>query len=103
MCDWAATNLSMGYNVLYITMEMSEEEISKRIDGNLLDVELDDLEHMDLAVLKKKADKVREKARSSSSSKNSQLHLHTPTTLDTFLMSSAQEELQTGYHLCRLP
>lgn len=64
MCDWAATNLSMGYNVLYITLEMSEENIAKRIDGNLLDVELDDLEQMDLAVLKKKADKVREKARS---------------------------------------
>jgi archaellum biogenesis ATPase FlaH len=64
MCDWAATNLAMGYNVLYITMEMSEEEISKRIDGNLLDVELDDLETLDLAILKKKADKVREKARS---------------------------------------
>lgn len=64
MCDWAASNLSMGYNVLYITLEMSEEEVSRRIDGNLLDVELDDLEKMDLAVLKKKADKVREKARS---------------------------------------
>ncbi len=64
MCDWAATNLSMGYNVLYITLEMSEIEISKRIDGNLLDIELDDLEKIDLAVLKKRADKVREKARS---------------------------------------
>jgi hypothetical protein len=64
MCDWAATNLSMGYNVLYITLEMSELEVSKRIDGNLLDVELDDLETMDLTVLKKKADKVREKAKS---------------------------------------
>lgn len=64
MCDWAATNLTMGYNVLYITLEMSEEEVSRRIDGNLLDVELDDLERIDLAVLKKKADKVREKARS---------------------------------------
>jgi archaellum biogenesis ATPase FlaH len=64
MCDWAATNLSMGYNVLYITLEMSEIEVSKRIDGNLLDIELDDLENIDLAVLKKKADKVREKARS---------------------------------------
>lgn len=64
MCDWAASNLSMGYNVLYITLEMSEEEVSRRIDGNLLDVELDDLEHVDLSVLKKKADKVREKAKS---------------------------------------
>jgi hypothetical protein len=64
MCDWAASNLSMGYNVLYITLEMSEEEVSRRIDGNLLDVELDDLELIDVAVLKKKADKIREKAKS---------------------------------------
>lgn len=64
MCDWAATNLSMGYNVLYITLEMSEEEVSRRIDGNLLDVPLDDLEHLDVGVLKKKADKIREKAKS---------------------------------------
>jgi hypothetical protein len=64
MCDWAASHLSMGYDVLYITLEMSEEEVSRRIDGNLLDIELDELEKVDLAVLKKKADKVREKAKS---------------------------------------
>lgn len=64
MCDWAATNLSMGYNVLYITLEMSDEEVSKRIDGNLLDIDLDDLDKIDLSVLKKKADKVREKCKS---------------------------------------
>lgn len=64
MCDWAASNLSMGYNVLYITLEMSEEEVSRRIDGNLLDVELDDLEHISVEILTKKADKVREKAKS---------------------------------------
>lgn len=64
MCDWAASNLSMGYNVLYITLEMSEEEVSRRIDGNLLDIPLDDLEKIDLSVLQKKADKIREKAKS---------------------------------------
>lgn len=64
MCDWAASHLSMGYNVLYITLEMSEEEVSRRIDGNLLDVELDDFETIDTAFLKKRADKIREKAKS---------------------------------------
>jgi len=64
MCDWAASNLSMGYDVLYITLEMSEEEVSRRIDGNLLDVELDDLETIDLTILQKRADKVREKSKS---------------------------------------
>lgn len=64
MCDWAASHLSMGYNVLYITLEMSEEKISQRIDGNLLDVDLDDLDKIDISVLTKKADKVRAKAKS---------------------------------------
>lgn len=64
MCDWAASHLTMGYDVLYVTLEMSEEEVSRRIDGNLLDIELDDLEHIDLAILNKKAEKVRAKAKS---------------------------------------
>ena len=32
MCHFAAANLSMGQNVLYITMEMAEEKIAERID-----------------------------------------------------------------------
>lgn len=43
MTHCAASNLAKGYNVLYITMEMAEEEIAKRIDANLLDIPLDDL------------------------------------------------------------
>lgn len=38
MCDHAAFCIRSGYKALYITAEMSEEEISKRIDCNLLDV-----------------------------------------------------------------
>jgi replicative DNA helicase len=64
MCDWAASHLTMGYNVLYVTLEMSEEEVSRRIDGNLLDIALDDLETIDVSVLKKRADKVKAKAKS---------------------------------------
>jgi replicative DNA helicase len=43
LCHHAAACLSAGLDVLYITLEMSEEEISKRIDANLLNVSMDDL------------------------------------------------------------
>lgn len=41
MCDLAAHHLMAGKNVLYITMELSEEIISERIDANLMDTDLD--------------------------------------------------------------
>jgi replicative DNA helicase len=46
MCHMAASNLTLGKNVLYITMEMAEERIAERIDANLMDVELDSLADM---------------------------------------------------------
>jgi replicative DNA helicase len=46
MCHVAASALNLGKNVLYITMEMSEERIAERIDANLLDVPIDQIEHM---------------------------------------------------------
>lgn len=42
-CHMAATNLMYGKNVLYITMELAEEEVARRIDANLLDTRLDEL------------------------------------------------------------
>jgi len=44
MCHVAASALTQGRNVLYITMEMAEERIAERIDANLLDIPLDQLE-----------------------------------------------------------
>jgi hypothetical protein len=44
MCHFAASFLSQGKNVLYITMEMSEERIAERIDANLMNVAIDQLE-----------------------------------------------------------
>jgi archaellum biogenesis ATPase FlaH len=41
MCHFAASALMQNYNVLYITLEMSEEKIASRIDANLLDTPLD--------------------------------------------------------------
>lgn len=43
MCDYAAHCLSLGSNVLYITMEMAEEKIAERIDANLFNVNIKDL------------------------------------------------------------
>jgi len=46
MCHVAAAALVEGKNVLYITMEMAEERIAERIDANLLNVPIDQLENM---------------------------------------------------------
>lgn len=43
MCHFAASYLSQGYNVLYITLEMSEKKIAARIDANLLNIKMDQL------------------------------------------------------------
>jgi len=43
MCHVSSSALSQGNNVLYITLEMSEERIAERIDANLLNIRLDDL------------------------------------------------------------
>ena len=44
MCHCAASNLSSGNDVLYITMEMAEERIAERIDANLMDLPIQQLE-----------------------------------------------------------
>jgi replicative DNA helicase len=44
MVNMAAGALAAGFNVLYITMEMAEEEIGKRFDVNRFNVDFDTLE-----------------------------------------------------------
>jgi replicative DNA helicase len=46
MCHFAAANLAMGKNVLYITMEMAEEKIAERIDVNLLNIASEDIQKL---------------------------------------------------------
>jgi archaellum biogenesis ATPase FlaH len=46
MTHCAAHHLTLGKNVLYLTMEMSEERIAERIDANLMDVTIDDLKEL---------------------------------------------------------
>jgi replicative DNA helicase len=63
MCHCAAANLTMGKNVLYITMEMAEERIAERIDANLMNVELDRLIGMPKETYMKKVETLREKTK----------------------------------------
>ena len=63
MCHCAAANLTMGKNVLYITLEMAEERIAERIDANLLNVELDRLIGMPKETYLKKVSSLREKTK----------------------------------------
>lgn len=54
LCHHAAACLKQHKNVLYITCEMSEEKIAERIDANILDVTMDDLKELPMAVYEKK-------------------------------------------------
>ena len=54
MCHLAASSLVDGKNVLYITMEMAEERIAERIDANLLNIPIDQLETMSKDMFTKK-------------------------------------------------
>ena len=43
LCHFASSYINQGKNVLYISMELAEEEVAKRIDANVLNVSMDDL------------------------------------------------------------
>ena len=61
MCHCAAANLSIGKNVLYITLEMAEERIAERIDANLMNIEVDRLTAMPKDAYLKKIERIHEK------------------------------------------
>tara|TARA_R110000868_G_scaffold94549_1_gene260810 strand:+ start:24225 stop:25604 length:1380 start_codon:yes stop_codon:yes gene_type:complete len=61
MCHVAASALSQGRNVLYITMEMAEERIAERIDANLMNVPIDQLDHMSKPMFTDRVKAIQEK------------------------------------------
>jgi len=61
LCHFSAAYLAMGKNVLYITLEMAAEEISRRIDCNLLNVTFEDLEQLPKEMYEAKIDKLKSK------------------------------------------
>ena len=63
MCHMAASNLTIGKNVLYVTMEMAEERIAERIDANLLDIELNRLKDLTKVMYDRKMDQLKQKVK----------------------------------------
>lgn len=61
MCHFAAANLAMGKNVLYITMEMAEEKIAERIDANLLNIATEDIKQLPKELYQNKIARLRAK------------------------------------------
>lgn len=61
MCHVAASCLNMGKNVLYITLELAEQEVAKRIDANLMNITFDDLMALPKELYLKKAEKLKSK------------------------------------------
>lgn len=61
LCHFAAAAMAMGKNVLYITLEMAEKEIAKRIDANLLNVRIDEINKLTKQEYKDKVDKLKSK------------------------------------------
>ena len=61
LCHFASAYLNQGKNVLYISLEMSEEEIAKRIDANLLNISFDDLMVLPKALYDDKVSKLKQK------------------------------------------
>ena len=58
MCHNAASVLQQGKNVLYITMEMAEERIAERIDANLMDLPIQQLESLPKNVFSEKIQRI---------------------------------------------
>ena len=65
MCHCAAANLIARKKVLYITLEMAEEKIAERIDGNLTNVPITDMYKMTLEQYKTKMEETVKKIKGS--------------------------------------
>lgn len=61
MCSFGANVLTDGKNVLYITMEMAEERIAERIDANLMNLPIDQLESLPRDLFETKISKIASK------------------------------------------
>ena len=63
MCHMAASCISQGKNVLYITLEMAEERIAERIDANLMNISMEDLHNLPKKMFDDKIAKINKKTK----------------------------------------
>lgn len=61
LIHFTSSYLMQGKNVLYITLEMAEEEIARRVDANIFGVDINDVERMDEGLFKDGINKLRMK------------------------------------------
>jgi archaellum biogenesis ATPase FlaH len=61
LCHFASGYINQGKNVLYISMELAEEEVAKRIDANVLNVSMDDLMVLPKDIYEKKIENLKQK------------------------------------------
>lgn len=61
MCHVAASIISQGKNVLYITLEMAEERIAERIDANLMNITMDQLKELPKTLFTNRIEKIQNK------------------------------------------
>ena len=61
LCHIAASALIQNRNVLYITLEMSEEKIAERIDANLLDVNIQTISDLSKSAFDSKVNAIAKK------------------------------------------
>lgn len=61
MCSLAADNIREGKNVLYITLEMSQEMIAHRIEANLFDADMDDISKIPESIYLEKVKRVKQR------------------------------------------
>ena len=63
MCHQASSCLMMNKNVLYITLEMSEERIAERIDSNTMNIPMKELPDLSKKMYDKKVEKLKNKTK----------------------------------------
>lgn len=62
MCHFASAALMQARNVLYITLEMSEEKIAERIDANLLNLGMHELKTVEKDIFTSRVNKLKKKS-----------------------------------------
>lgn len=80
---------SQGYNVLYITLELSEDRIGERIDANLMNIDVKDIHGLDLDTYTNKVAKIAEKTKGKLFIKE-----YPPTSITTQHIRALLDELQ---------
>lgn len=85
----AAHFYKAGYNVLYITLELSEDRIGERIDANLMGIDVKDIHGLDIDTYTNKVAKISEKLTSRLFIKE-----YPPTAITTSHIRALLDELQ---------